>query len=60
MVNIIFIIISSHNKQGMWPAHWLVSETACWPVGAEIDILESISKPESQMYLFIYDCNTLF
>jgi hypothetical protein len=59
----------------MWPAHWLLSQYLCWPVGgifqfeiftsynnkcnsfeitnkpsAEIDIMESISKPISQMY----------
>eukprot|EP00026_Physarum_polycephalum_P007822 Phypoly_transcript_07890.p1 GENE.Phypoly_transcript_07890~~Phypoly_transcript_07890.p1 ORF type:complete len:503 (+),score=53.01 Phypoly_transcript_07890:3-1511(+) len=36
--------------KGMWPAHWLLSQYLCWPVGAEIDIMESISKPISQIY----------
>lgn len=36
--------------KGLWPAHWLVSAYLCWPVGAEIDILESISNPMSQIY----------
>eukprot|EP00026_Physarum_polycephalum_P002887 Phypoly_transcript_02896.p1 GENE.Phypoly_transcript_02896~~Phypoly_transcript_02896.p1 ORF type:complete len:866 (+),score=110.51 Phypoly_transcript_02896:306-2600(+) len=26
--------------QGMWPAHWLLSEIRCWPYGFEFDILE--------------------
>ncbi len=26
----------------MWPAHWLLSEYLCWPVGTEFDILETI------------------
>ena len=27
---------------GVWPAHWLMPEPAvCWPVGGEIDIMES-------------------
>jgi beta-glucanase (GH16 family) len=28
---------------GLWPAYWLVQDqTYCWPVGAEIDILEAV------------------
>jgi len=34
----------------MWPAHWMTSDRECWPVGAEIDVMESISNPKSQMY----------
>jgi len=26
--------------KGLWPAHWLLSEYKCWPLGSEIDILE--------------------
>jgi beta-glucanase (GH16 family) len=37
------------NSYGVWPAHWLMPEpeasnppNVCWPVGGEIDIMESL------------------
>jgi len=36
--------------KGLWPAHWMVSSTLCWPLGHEFDIMENLGNDMSTIY----------
>jgi len=35
---------------GLWPAHWLMGVTNCWPVNGEIDIMENLGQETHTIY----------